>query len=147
MRYICGVEFITPFLNLKMNTHYHPKHGVKYMSDYVKITVEKPGKEVGTTETVPISTENDLPLCKEVVRTLYLPFKTKDGLTDCIPIDKDHLVELLAYARSIEEREPVYAKPDLTREDIQATLVNLQQARWINDPVEANNTHDRSAPF
>ena len=130
-----------------MNTHYHPKHGVKYMSDYVKITVEKPGKEVGTTETVPISTENDLPLCKEVVRTLYLPVKTKDGLTDYIPIDKDHLVELLAYARSIEEREPVYAKPDLTREDIGKSLSALRHWSIDNSPVEKNNTYDRSKPF
>lgn len=109
------------------------------MSDYVKITVEKPGKEVGTTETVPISTENDLPLCKEVVRTLYLPVKTKEGLTDYIPIEKDRLVELLSYARSIEEREPVYATPDLTREDIGKTLNRLQQGFGFTDPVEHFN--------
>lgn len=119
------------------------------MSDYVKITVEKPGKEVGTTETVPVSTENDLPLCKEVVRTLYLPVKTKEGLTDYIPVEKDHLVELLAYARSIEEREPVYATPDLTREDIKKTWNLINRKFSISDPKkEFNRNHTQNdTPF
>ena len=120
------------------------------MSDYVKITVEKPGKEVGTTETVPISTENDLPLCKEVVRTLYLPIKTKEGLTDYIPIDKDHLVELLAYARSIEEREPVYAKPDLTADDVMDLRSKIQSIKiGLHESLntEPKSEYDKSKPF
>lgn len=84
------------------------------MSDYVKITVEKPGLD-GTVESVPVSIENDKPLCKEVVRTLHLPVKTKEGLTDYIPLDKEFLIELLAYARSIEEKEPVYVVPESDR--------------------------------
>ncbi len=111
-----------------MNKTYHPKYGVRYTSDYVKITVDKPGLD-GTTETVPVSIENGKPLCKEVVRTLHLPIKTKEGLTDYIPLDKDFLIELLAYARSIEEKEPVYASADLTKEEIESGIARLRMAR------------------
>lgn len=117
-----------------MNKTYHPKYGVRYTSDYVKITVDKPGLD-GAVESVPVSTENDKPLCKEVVRTLHLPVKTKEGLTDYISIDKNFLVELLAYARSIEEKEPVYTDPDMTEEDVmklrntlRSITVNLQDS-------------------
>jgi hypothetical protein len=115
-----------------MNKTYHPKYGVRYMSDYVKITVEKPGED-GAVEAIPVSTENDLPLCKEVVRTLYIPIKTKEGLTDYIPMEKDHLIELLAYARSIEEKEPVYASADLTTEDIKNSLSAFRRASFIGN--------------
>ena len=130
-----------------MNTHYHPKHGVKYLTRYVEVTVEKPD---GTKVSAAYSDE--LPLCREKVETIYFNIAKEDGAVQYVPIDKDYLLSVLDYVKDLENKE-TYTTPDLTEKqilDIRKSFANIRAGN-PSDLVEEfmkNNTNWKdNAPF
>lgn len=92
-----------------MAIHFHPKNGTKFITRHEKVLAKGTDK--------PLASDNDLPLCKEVVRGIFIAIDAGDGLVRYIPVDRDFLKEILRFAEEIEAKEPVFTTADWTEKD------------------------------